>query len=253
MVYADISVCWKLVGLVGLKMPGDVQKNPVEKIPALSRQRLGDQIADVLRKQILLGELRPGSNIPERETASALGVSRTPLREALLILEVEGLVIMAPARSPIVANPSLEDLTQLLLVQSALEALAGECACEKITNDEFDHVESLHLHMLASSDISDDSLDFFSTDMAFHEAIVASTKNPPLIKTHRQYNARLWRARFMSSRRKIKRASTLRDHTNIVEGLKKRDKAQTSAALGEHLRIAITNIAGIFAREENPE
>ena len=237
-------------------MVGEAQENsgnPVSTIPTISRQRLADQIADILRKQILLGELKPGNNIPERETASALGVSRTPLREALLILEVEGLVTMAPARSPIVADPSLEDLTQLLLVQSALEALAGECACEEITNDEFDHIEGLHLHMLETSGIADDSIDFFSTDMAFHAAIVASTKNPSLIKTHAQYNARLWRARFMSSRRRIKRASTLKDHTNIVEGLKNRDKQQTSAALGKHLRIAITNIASIFASEENPE
>lgn len=227
--------------------------DPVGKIPTLSRQRLADQIADVLRKQILLGELKPGSNIPERETASALGVSRTPLREALLILEVEGLISMVPARSPIVADPSLEDLTQLLLVQSALEALAGECACEEITADEFDHIEGLHQHMLAISDIDDDRINFFSVDMAFHEAIVASTKNSSLIKTHGQYNARLWRARFMSSRRRIRRAQILRDHANIVEGLRIRDKVQTSAALGQHLRTAIISITGIFASEQNPE
>lgn len=64
--------------------------NKLLVIPTISRKRLGDQIADVLRKQILLGELSPGRNIPERETAEALGVSRTPLREALLILEGEG-------------------------------------------------------------------------------------------------------------------------------------------------------------------
>lgn len=221
-------------------------------IPALSRQRLADQIADVLRNQILLGELKPGRNIPERETALALGVSRTPLREALLILEGEGLVVMAPARTPTVADPTLEDLTQLLLVQSALESLAGECACDHITNDEFDEIEALHDEMLAKSDTAD-SIDFFSTDMAFHEAIVTATKNPSLIKTHKQYNARLWRARFMSSRRKVKRKVILQQHTNIVEGLRLRDKAQASAALGEHLRTAIINITGIFEREENPE
>ena len=103
--------------------------NKLLVIPTILRKRLGDQIADVLRKQILLGELRPGQNIPERETAEALGVSRTPLREALVILDGEGLVLMAPAKSPIIADPSIEDITQLLLVQSALEALAGECAC----------------------------------------------------------------------------------------------------------------------------
>lgn len=124
--------------------------NELLVIPTISRKRLGDQIADVLRKQILLGELAPGRNIPERETAEALGVSRTPLREALLILEGEGLVLMAPAKSPIIANPSVEDLIQLLLVQSALEGLAGECACERITDDELDRIQVMHNEMLSN-------------------------------------------------------------------------------------------------------
>ena len=222
-------------------------------IPTISRKRLGDQIADVLRKQILLGELVPGRNIPERETAEALGVSRTPLREALLILEGEGLVLTAPAKSPVVANPSVEDITQLLLVQSALEGLAGECACEKITDDELARIQTIHEEMLAKADQAE-ALDFFSTDMAFHEAIVAATKNRPLIKTHTQYNSRLWRARFMSSRRRVKKRSvTMQEHSNIIEGLRLRDKEQTSVALEQHLRDAITNIASVLGNQENQE
>ena len=225
----------------------------MQGIPTLSRKRLGDQIADVLRKQILLGELVPGRNIPERETAEALGVSRTPLREALLILEGEGLVNTAPAKSPIVANPSVEDVTQLLLVQSALEGLAGECACEKISADELGQLEMMHDQMIVKADQAE-ALDFFSADMAFHEAIVAATKNQPLIKTHRQYNSRLWRARFMSSRRRVKKRSiTLREHADIVQGLRLRDKEQTSVALELHLRDAITNIASVLGNQDNHE
>lgn len=221
--------------------------NSLSAIPALSRQRLGDQIADILRKQILLGEMVPGSNIPERETALVLGVSRTPLREALVILEGEGLIVMAPARSPIVANPTPDDLIQLLLVQSALEALAGECACEKITANELTAIEEMHQNMVATAG-GVESIDFFTADMAFHEAIVAATKNEPLIKTHRQYNSRLWRTRFMASRRRVKKRSiTLDEHGAIVEGLRARDKEITSHALKEHLRTAIRNISNIFA------
>lgn len=217
----------------------------------LSRQRLGDQIADVLRKQILLGELAAGRNIPERETALALGVSRTPLREALVILEGEGLISMAPARSPIVANPSAEDITQLLLVQSTLEALAGECACEEITDDEFEAILEMHNQMLATADVAE-SIDFFTNDMAFHQAIVAATKNRALIKTHAQYHSRLWQARFMSSRKRVKkRSATLAEHGIIVEGLRQRDKELTSNTLRQHLRAAITNIAQIIADQNN--
>lgn len=228
-------------------------ESEITGIQAISRQRLGDQIADILRKQILLGEMIPSRNIPERETAQALGVSRTPLREALLILEGEGLVIMAPAKSPIVANPSIDEITQLLLVQSALEGLAGECACERITDDELAEIEKMHEEMLVKAERAE-ALDFFSLDMAFHNAIVAATRNQPLIKTHAQYNSRLWRVRFVSSRRRVKKRSiTLREHTNIVEGLRLRDKEQTSDALEKHLRDAITNIASVLGNQENQE
>jgi len=226
--------------------------NPIDlsEIPSLSRKRLGDRIADVLRKQIVLGDLAPGSRIPERETAIALGVSRTPLREALVILESEGLINMAPARSPIVANPTPDDLIQLLLVQSALEGLAGECACEKMTNDEFEEIQEMHERMVAESD-KIESIDFFEKDMAFHQAIVAATKNKPLIKTHKQYNSRLWRVRFMLSRRRVKkRALTLEEHGAIVQGLRQRDKERASSALETHLKTAIENISNVLAEQE---
>jgi len=227
--------------------------NKLLVIPTISRKRLGDQIADVLRKQILLGELSPGRNIPERETAEALGVSRTPLREALVILEGEGLILMAPAKSPIIADPSIEDITQLLLVQSALEGLAGECACERITEEELCQIQLMHEGMTEIADQAE-AVDFFLADMAFHEAIVAAAKNQPLIKTHTQYNSRLWRARFMSSRRRVKKRSvTLAEHTNIIEGLTLRDKEQTSVALELHLRDAIKNIATVLSNQENQE
>ncbi len=218
-------------------------------LPTIPRQSLGEQIAEILRQQILLGHLKPGENIPERETSAALGVSRTPLREALLVLEAEGLVEMAPAKSPIVAKPSFVEVTHLLLVQSALEALAGECACEEATDSEIDEIESLHATMLATFE-DPDPIEFFQIDMSFHEAIVASTKNLSLVKTHKQYRDRLWRARFLSARRQAARELAMVDHAQIVEGLRRRDKAFVSAKMKEHLRRAIDNIRVVFEREE---
>jgi DNA-binding GntR family transcriptional regulator len=218
-------------------------------LPTIPRQSLGEQIAEVLRQQILLGHLKPGDNIPERDTSAALGVSRTPLREALLVLEAEGLVEMAPAKSPIVAKPSLIEVTHLLLVQSALEALAGECACDEATQEEIDGIESLHQTMLATFE-DPDPIEFFQIDMSFHEAIVASTKNLSLVKTHKQYRDRLWRARFLSARRQAARERAMVDHGLIVEGLRRRDKDFVSAKMREHLRRAIDNVRIVFEREE---
>lgn len=226
-----------------------LHRKPASKLTAIARQSLGEQVADILREQILLGDLKPGDSIPERETSAALAVSRTPLREALLMLEVEGLIEMAPARTPVVAKPSLLEVTHLLLVQSALEALAGECSCEEATEEEIEEIEAMHQTMLETMD-NPDPVEFFKVDMGFHEAIVASTKNLSLIKTHKQFHARLWRARFLSARRRSAREMAMIDHGRIVEGLQRRDKELVSSAMKEHLRLAVDNVRVAFAREE---
>ena len=211
----------------------------------LPRQRLAEQIAEMLRHQIILGELEPGVPIHERETAEALGVSRTPLREALFILESDGLIRMAPARTPVVADPSYREIADMLRVQSALEGLAGECVCDTISDEEVDEIAELNERMNVLSE-GPDTIEFFRIDMAFHEAIVAATRNDPLIRTHRQYHIRLWRARYQASANKVKRGLTLQDHGRIVDGLRTRDKKLTSDLMHTHLNRAVVNIRSIY-------
>ncbi len=225
-------------------------KSETEKsIPSLSRQRLADQIADVLREQMLTGALQPGDPIHERETAEALGVSRTPLREAILILEAEGLIETAPARSPMIANPSLSDISDLLLVQANLEALGGELACVRADACDIAAIRALHQRMVETND-DPDTVAFFKTDMAFHCAIVAASGNRPLIKTHLQYNSRLWRARYMSSRSRTGREQTMLDHGDIIRHLEARDAVTTAEVLRRHLFQAIANITRIVEAEQ---
>ena len=89
------------------------------------RQSLASEAADNLREFILLGRLAPGMPVRERDLAEAFGISRTPLKEALRILEAEGLIVYGPTRRPRVADPSLAEINDWLRVQGALEALAG--------------------------------------------------------------------------------------------------------------------------------
>ena len=90
---------------------------------------LAEDAAQTLRKMILLEKLPPGTALPERDLSQALGISRTPLREAIRLLAGEGLVQYTAARRPFVADPSLEEINDCLRIQGALEALAGELAC----------------------------------------------------------------------------------------------------------------------------
>jgi DNA-binding GntR family transcriptional regulator len=210
------------------------------------RRTLAEEAADTLREFILLGKLASGTAVPERDLAEALGVSRTPLREALRLLEIEGLVEYSATRRPRVADPSLEELTQYISVLGALEGLAGETACAEATDAEIAHIQRLGADLDERSGVLE-PLAFFQLDMQFHAAIVESSRNEPLIETHRQYNARLWRARFLSSQQADRREITLAQHEQISAALTKRDATATRRVLREHLQSTITNIARIHS------
>lgn len=213
----------------------------VQALGPLARRSLAEQVADRLRDLILLEQLPPGAAINERDMSEDLGVSRTPLREALRVLASEGLVEMAPNRAPRVADPSLDDLLQLLQVQGALEALAGALACRFASDQTLSAIAALDRDMHETSDTAE-PLDFFRRDMAFHAAIVAASGNAPLMETHQTYNARLWRARFISSRRRVNRPATLVQHRAIASALLARDEAAARHALHTHLDVGYQNI-----------
>lgn len=218
-----------------------LQSQSQESLQKLERRSLAERIAAELRNLVLLEKLEPGATIPERETAAALGVSRTPLRESLRILASEGLVEIEPNKAPRVANPSLEELKDLLLVQGALEALAGELACEVASDKEIAGIAGLEAEMAEISE-SCEPLEFFQKDMVFHQKIVVASGNESLFETHQTYNARLWRARFISSRRRVNRTGTLKQHNEIVKALLARDGVACGEALRNHLRVGFQNI-----------
>lgn len=216
----------------------------LEDVQIAPRRSLAEEAADKLREAILLEHLAPGTPVPERELSEAMGISRTPLKDALRLLEMEGLIDYGPTRRPRVANPSLDTLRDNITVLGALEALAGELACAVATEKELSRIAALARDMEVDGG---DALSFFHQDMAFHGAIVAAARNAPLAETHRQYNARLWRARFLSSRQIDRRENTLAEHDRIVTALMARDGAATANAMRAHLRSTIENIARVHA------
>ncbi len=210
------------------------------------RKSLAAEAADNLREFILLGKLGPGMPVRERDLAEAFGISRTPLKEALRILEGEGLIDYGPTRRPVVADPSLNEIYDWLRVQGALEALAGELVCEVATDKQLAEIERLNESIKEARD-ADGQLEGFRRDMAFHEGIVEASGNRALMESHATYNARLWRVRFLSSQRVESREGTRREHLEIIEALKARDAVAARRALKQHLRTAETNIAAAMA------
>jgi DNA-binding transcriptional regulator YhcF (GntR family) len=110
-------------------------------------QSLHDEILTRLRDHIVEGNIPDGGRVPERQLCEMLGISRTPLREALKVLASEGLVELLPNRGARVRQLSEHDLAELFDVMGGLEGLAGRLACENITDAEIAEIERLHYEM----------------------------------------------------------------------------------------------------------
>ena len=205
-------------------------------------------IADQLRREILNGDLAPGTQIKERDNADRLGISRTPLREAVRILAKEGLVILRPLRSPIVAAPSLDEVRDEIAVMRMLELMSGELACQNATPAEIAHIRDLAQQVAALYD-SGDKVDVFGLDMAMHQAIVAASHNAALARTHREYLQRLWRIRFLSAQKRHNSDRTLGDHAGIVEALTRRDPVEIRRRIDNHMTGMLGNIEDHFRAE----
>ena len=206
----------------------------------LRRPSLAEDTAQTLRGMILLEKLPPGTALPERDLSQALGISRTPLREAIRLLAGEGLIQYTAARRPFVADPSPDEINDCLRVQGALEALTGELACTEASTQQLEEIAQINANIVDTRN-DDTRLSAFQADMRFHQSIVKVTKNPPLAETHAKYNARLSRVHFLSSQRAAGCESTRRKHHEIIEALKAHlITAEKNIALALKDRASIT-------------
>ena len=199
-----------------------------------SSQNLADQTALKLRRCILRGDIKPGDPIKERDTAIVMGVSRTPMREAIRMLSKEGLIELRPSRSPVVAELNITSATEQAAVLIALENLSVELACENATEKDFEDIQQIVENMDANF-YQFDPLDMFEIDMSFHTAIAKASHNSALAKTHQAFQQRLWHARYLAARERRNRDRVVSQHNSILEGLKMRNKRAACSAVGAHL------------------
>ena len=160
------------------------------------RTALHDMLVNHLRDMIIEGRLKPGERLHESHLGEQLGVSRTPLREAIKYLASEGLVELIPSRGGIVKRFSATDVKDMLTVLRNLEELAGKLACELATDAEIDHVRKLHDQMVDCYE-KEDRLQYYKLNQEIHLAIVALAKNTTLTEIHLMLQTRLKRIRFI--------------------------------------------------------
>ena len=202
-------------------------------------------IADQLRREILTGALPPGSLVKERDHAERLGVSRTPLREAVRILAKEGLVTLRPLRSPLVTDLTRQEALDEVAVLRLLELYGGELACANATDDEIAEIARL-ADIVDRTHATGDKVEVFDTDMRMHRAIVAAGHNTALERAYSEHLARLWRIRFLSARRRSDAARVLGDHKGMVAALQARDAVAMRASMASHLDSLTGNVERHF-------
>jgi DNA-binding GntR family transcriptional regulator len=189
---------------------------------------------DELRDAIVQGTLAPGAKLNERVLCESLNVSRTPLREALKALAAEGLVELLPNRGAIVAPITVAGVRHAFQVMGALEALAGELACQNATTADLAEIRALHYQMLAHH-ARGELAEYFRYNQRIHLRLVETSGNPTLANTYRQLNAHVRRARYMANLSQERWDEAVREHEELLEALAARDAPRLQRVLIAHL------------------
>ncbi|OQR28097.1 GntR family transcriptional regulator [Pseudomonas sp. Bc-h] len=206
----------------------------VKQLPKLARQRLHDTVVEHLRSFIIEGTLGAGTKLNERELCETLGISRTPLREALKVLAAEGLIEISPNRGASVARMSELEIREAFELMSGLEAFAGELACERITVDELDEIKALHYAMIVCKN-QNDLPGYYQRNRAIHDLINLAARNSALRQTYMALNWRIQALRFRSNLQTPKWDRAVHDHEEMIQALEARDGKRLSAILRQHL------------------
>lgn len=201
----------------------------------MSKEFVHNTLLDQLREVFISNEIPGGGKVPEAALCERFDVSRTPLREALKVLAAEGHVELLPNRGARVRELSLEEVEGLFAVAGALEALAGEQACERITPDELEALAALH-HQMKDAYQRQDMAPYYALNRQIHEAIVRATRNPVLVAQYGMVNARIRQVRFASPMTPAIWSRAMAEHEGMLNALQRRDSAAMAGILKTHLK-----------------
>ena len=203
---------------------------------------LRDVVFNTLRDAILTGKLVPGERLMENQLADKLGVSRTPVREALRMLELENLVELVPRKGAQVLDMSEKDITNILEVRSALEGLATSLACKKMTKEDLQQLKSMEVDFEKA--VADNDVEHFvDIDEDFHDLIFAATENDKLINIFRNLRIQLYRYRMAQAKNNETSMSTIvAHHRSIIRAIENHDAEEGASIAQGHIKYQTESI-----------
>lgn len=234
-------------------MDGSMEKRKLGPIQLDSYQPLREVVCETLRDAVRRGILQPGERLMEIQLAEDLGVSRTPVREAIRKLEMEGYVIMMPRRGTYVADLSIRDINEVFEIRTSLESLASGLAAERINEDELEKLQRLLVEIGAYIK-SGDMESIVRTDTEFHDLLYQASRNTRLVGIISNLREQLTRFRTTSMSFPGRLKATLEEHRKIVEAIAQGDEKAARKAAEHHMeKSEQTLLASMKAKEKQDE
>ena len=206
---------------------------------------LRDVVFNTLRQAILRGELKPGERLMEIQLANKLGVSRTPIREALRKLELEGLVHMVPRKGAEVADITEKSLRDVLEVRKALEELSVQLACEKITEEEIEELKRVAERFKDTLN-DQDVTKIAEADVAFHDVIYTATDNQKLILLLNNLREQMYRYRVEYLKKEEAYPQLIAEHEELIDNISKRNKEEATRIMCEHIDNQVATVINVI-------
>ena len=195
---------------------------------------LRDVVFKTLRKAILRGDLQPGERLMEIHLAKRMGVSRTPIREAIRMLELEGLVTMVPRKGATVAKITIGGMQEVLEVRGALDRLAIELACERITEEELSQLKNAKLQFEKAIK-NGNVVAIADSDVIFHDIIMRAAKNEKLVFMFNNLSEQIYRYRYECVKNTEVHSDLVREHDAIYNSLLDKDKGKAIETVSMHI------------------
>lgn len=223
---------------------------PPKRRALISREPMHEQILPHIRRDIVEGRWRPGERLPEPLLCAEFGISRTPMRDALKILEAEGLVELVPHVGAVVTDPTQPDVAEKMEVLMALEQAAAAKVASTRPAAVLERINRLHLQMSEAAH-GNDAATYYRLNDEFHRAIVLGANNKTLADMHEHIMWHVHRARHRANEYESLSQGAAEHHERIVRCLVEGDSLAAAQAMNEHLHDVASSIVGHLAHKPN--
>lgn len=209
---------------------------------------VAEWVADVLRDRIVKGVLPAGARIVERKLSAELQVSRTPIREALKLLQADNLIEISRHKGAQVTEYSAQQALELFDVIASIESLAAERLAESITAEHLDIIEELHAKMLAHYKTGNSDA-YFDINSQIHDTILAHCGNLILQQVHTKMMARARRGRFMAIMDPDRLKTAIDEHEQLMVALRARDSEAARQIWRKHLLNTGRSVTDVLSNQ----